>query len=554
MASNFDSDSLKTVLARPVAALLLIIAGCGSAAAQTTADAYPYSWGHPGCPCSSVLHTGSPPEAGLLPQALDDIDGTVSRILVRRVTPGAVVLVARRGTIAKWKAYGYASIYKNDKYDFVANALPMRKNEIFDLASVSKLFTATAIMQLWDEGKFKLDDPVAKYLPAFGVHGKGNVTIRELLTHTSGFQPDPATPLYKIPGTRKDRLKNVLGLPLKYAPGTRYVYSDINFIVLDALIERLSGEREDAFIRQHLTNPLHMTDTMYNPPASLKPRIAASEYQPWTHRGLLWGQVDDENAWALGGVAGHAGLFSSAHDLAILGQMMLNSGTYNGIRILSQRAVKLLLTNWDKKFPGNATGLGWSINRDYFMGALSGPDTAGHEGFTGTTIVIDTKNDVVGVLLMNRVHPTRNGASDVVARRQVYTNIADAIPVAIPGGGEAWFSGYGNSLDRKLTSKVGAHSKILSFQTWYRTEPGKDFGIVEASTDGAHWSVLGRLTGYSDAWQTKKFALPADARYIQFDYRTNASINGRGWYLHDVQIDGHRVGNYEKSDWVRRGY
>lgn len=248
--------------------------------AKTTARVYPDSWGHPGCPCLSALHSGSSAAAGLLPQALDDIEGTIRRILVRRVPPGAVVLVARRGTVAKWKAYGYASIYKNDKYDFVADPLAMQKNEIFDLASVSKLFTATAIMQLWDEGKFKLDDPVAKYLPRFGVNGKERVTIKELLTHTSGSKPDPTIPLYKIPGMREDRLNYVLGLPLKYTPGTRYVYSDVNFIVLGALTEHVSGAHEDAFIRRHLTQPLGMADTMYNPPASLKPRITASDYQP----------------------------------------------------------------------------------------------------------------------------------------------------------------------------------------------------------------------------------------------------------------------------------
>jgi CubicO group peptidase (beta-lactamase class C family) len=552
MVLNVPARRLKAVAAGFAAVSLLLIAGCTSVPTRTTVPADAYSWGHPGCPCTSVLRPGSPSAAGLLPQALDDIDGTVSRILVRRVTPGAVVLVARRGTIAKWSAYGYASIYKNDKYDAVANPLAMQKDEIFDLASVSKLFTATAIMQLWDQGKFKLDDPVAKYLPRFGAHGKEHVTIKELLTHTSGFQPDPTTPLYKVPGTRKDRLDYVLGLPLKYAPGSRYVYSDINFIVLGALIEHLSGTREDAFIHQHLSQPLDMADTMYDPPANLKPRIAASEYQPWTDRGLLWGQVDDENAWALGGVAGHAGLFSSARDLAVFGQMMLNGGTYNGVRVLSQRAVKLLLTDFDKKFPGNSTGLGWSIDRDYFMGALSGPDTAGHEGFTGTTIVIDTKNDVVGVLLMNRVHPTRNGASDVVARREVSTDIANAIPGSTPGAGTSWFSGYGNELHRKLTAKVGTPGRMLSFKTWYRTEPDKDFGIVEASADGTHWSLLGRLTGSSDGWQTKEFALPADANYIRFDYQTDARINGRGWYLHDVQVDGHEVRSFQKSGWVRR--
>jgi CubicO group peptidase (beta-lactamase class C family) len=434
----------------------------------------------------------------------------------------------------------------------------MKKNTIFDLASVTKLFTATAIMQLWDRGKLKLDDPVAKYLPEFGVNGKENVTIRELLAHTSGFRPDPPIPLYKIPGNRAKRLHYVLTLPLEYPPDTHYVYSDINFITLGALIERLSGEREDVFVHRHIAKPLHMADTMYNPPASLKPRIAATEYQPWSGRGLLWGQVDDENAWALGGVAGHAGLFSSAHDLAIFGQMMLNGGAYNGRRILSKRAVKLLSTNWDKKFPDDATGLGWSIDRGYFMGALSGPHTLGHEGFTGTTIVINKKNDIVAVLLMNRVHPTRHGASDVVARRQVYTDAADAIPVAVPGGGKAWFSGYGDYLNRTLAAKVAANGKAeLSFQTWYRTEPGDDYGTVEASSDGVHWQPIARIAGSSRGWRTKTLALPAKTRYIQFRYRTDSEVNGRGWYVHGVAVKANGQTShpkFENTDWLRREY
>jgi hypothetical protein len=153
---------------------------------------------------------------------------------------------------------------------------------------------------------------------------------------------------------------------------------------------------------------------------------------------------------------------------------------------------------------------------------------------------------------MNRVHPTRNGASDVVARREVYTDIANAIPVAMPGAGAAWFSGYGNDLQRKLTAKLGTPGNRLSFKTWYRTQPDKDFGTVEVSPDGTRWTVLGRLTGYSDGWRTKEFALPADAHYIRFDYQTDKRINGRGWYLHDLQVDGHKIQNFEKSDWVRR--
>lgn len=260
-------------------------------------------------------------------------------------------------------------------------------------------------MQLWDEGKIDLDTPVAKYLPEFGVNGKSVITIRELLTHTSGLVTDPSTPLFDIPGGRQDRIDYVLQLPLDYPPETHYVYSDSNFITLGAVIEKISGEREDEFVRRHIAASLHMSSNMYTPPASLKSRIAASEYQPWNDRGLLWGQVEDGNAWALGGVAGHAGLFSDAHALAVFGQMMLNDGSYEGKQVLSKRAIKLIETDWDAKFPGDSTGLGWSINRGYLMGALTGAHTIGHEGYTGTIITINKPNDVVAILLTNRCIP-----------------------------------------------------------------------------------------------------------------------------------------------------
>ena len=541
-----------------LAVLAVVLIGIGTAPARASGTPQSHSWNHPDCPCATVLRDGSAAEAGLVPQALDDVDGTVSRAIARRVAPGAVVLVARRGVIAKWKAYGYASLYENGDYALAADPRPMQKDEMFDLASVSKLFTAVAIMQLWDEGKFKLDDPVAKYLPQFGVHGKEDVTIRELLTHTSGFRPDPPTPLYEIPGSRKDRMDYVLQLPHEHPPGTHYVYSDINFITLGALIEHLSGEREDVFIRKHLTGPLHMTDTMYDPPAKLKPRIAATEYQPWTHRGMLWGSVDDENAWALGGVAGHAGVFGTAHDLAIFGQMMLNGGAYDGVRVLSKRAVDLLLTNWNQKFPDDAIGLGWSIDQPWYQGALAGPHTSGHEGFTGTALTINTRNDIVTIVLTNRVHPNRHGPSSVTALHDINTDIANAIPVAPPAGGATWFSGYGDYLNRLLTAKIGPHNDAkLSFQTWYRLQDGDDYGSIEASPDGVHWQVLDLLTGSSDGWRSKTVTLPSNARYIQFRYRTDDKINGRGWYVDDLQVHaGGKTAQPQITDneWQERGY
>ena len=493
--------------------------------------------------------------AGLESHALHEIDGAIARALVRRVFPGAVVLVARRGVIAKWDAYGYASIYTDGDYGTDTHPLPMpasearpsslapmQRDEIFDLASVTKLFTAVAVMQLWDQGKFKLDDPVAKYLPGFGVNGKAAVTIRELLTHTSGVEPDPPTPLYDIKGTRAHRLHYVMGLPLEYPPNTHYVYSDINFIMLGALIEKLSGVREDVFIREHITQPLHLASTLYNPPADLQPRIAATEYQPWLQRGMLRGQVEDGNAWALDGVAGHAGLFSSAHDLAIFGQMMLNGGTYDGTRILSARAVQLMLTRSDgnfpnARFPGLHEGLGWWLNMPMFVGALAGPHTAGHEGYTGTMVAIDRDNDLVVIVLTNRVHPTRNGPSVAPTFRELYTRIADAIPVTPPGPGDTWFAGYGDHLNRTLTLTLAPHANAeLTFGTWYRIQPDADYGVIEATPDGEHWTTLRTLTGMGDGWMAQRIPLPANARQVRFRYQTDASINGRGWYVHAIAV------------------
>lgn len=556
MVASVDCKTARNIgkllvwLAIAVAPLSVTWAGQG-------AGQHPYPWDAPGCPCEPVLGEGPPRSAGLVEAPLDAMDGTIHRILARRVAPGAVVLVARRGVIAKWKAYGEAAVYTNADYDTMAHPVPMAKDTIFDLASVSKLFTATAVMQLWDEGKLSLDAPVAKYLPKFAAHGKQNVTVRELLTHTSGLAPDPPIPLYEIQGDRQSRIDNVLQQPLVYTPGTKYVYSDMNFITLGALVEKLSGEREDVFVRRHITEPLHMADTMYDPPASLRPRIAATEYQPWTQRGLLWGQVDDENAWALGGVAGHAGLFSDARDLATFAQMMLDDGIYAGQHILSARAVQLIGTNWDKDFPDDATGLGWSIDRGYMMGALSGPHTIGHEGYTGTMIAINKPNDVVAILLTNRVHPTRDGASVVTAIRQVFTDIAAAIPVAIPGGGDAWFAGYGEFMNRKLTARIDAGSDgTLSFQTWYRNEPGDARAIIQASPDGVQWTPLARLAGSSDGWQSKTYKLPSGTRYVQFLYRAPSEVNGRGWYVHDVKVGSRSVTSWIKSrtDWLRQGY
>ncbi|MDO6447968.1 serine hydrolase domain-containing protein [Oceanobacillus profundus] len=363
----------------------------------------------------------------MLQQPLDDLDDEIEEALADRVMPGAVVLIARDGEIVKHQAYGYAARYTDDQFTEMDEPVSMQEDTIFDVASISKLFTATAIMQLWDQGAFELDDPVYWYIPEFAAQGKEDVTIRHLLTHTSGFRPSTTEPIHEMEGTREELLDFVLNEPLQNPPGTAYVYSDVDYITLGVLIERVSGERQDDFVREFITEPLNMSDTMYDPSADLQHRIAATEYQPWTNRGIVWGSVHDEKAWALDGVAGHAGVFSSASDLAVFAEMMLNKGNYEGTQILTEEAFEQINTNWNEAFPGQDQGIGWELNQEWYMDDLAEFNTMGHTGYTGTSIVVSPNKESVTILLTNRVHPTRNTVSTNTIRRKAAEKTADSI-------------------------------------------------------------------------------------------------------------------------------
>ncbi|HLR63448.1 MAG TPA: serine hydrolase domain-containing protein [Lentibacillus sp.] len=372
-----------------------------------------------------IVEPGPPGSVQMLQEPLDEIDGVIQQGITDRYMAGSVVLAAKSGTIVKEDAYGYAARYLDDDFTEMENPVEMQTDTIFDLASITKVFTATAAMQLYEQGEFNLDDPVADYIPQFAQNGKSDVTIRQLLTHTSGF---PAwIPLYQTTDSREEAYQEVFSTPLDHEPGTHYGYSDLNMITIGALIEKISGERLDQYIKANITEPLGMTDTMFSPPESLKDRIAATEYQPQTDREIVWGEVHDENAWAMDGVAGHAGLFSTAQDLAVFAQMILNDGQYDGTRILETETVEKMETNQLPDFPDNAHSLAWELNQDWYMGDLSGPTTMGHTGFTGTSIVIDPEKETVAILLTNKVHPTREAPSTNPIRQAVAGKTADAI-------------------------------------------------------------------------------------------------------------------------------
>jgi CubicO group peptidase (beta-lactamase class C family) len=283
----------------------------------------------------------------------------------------------------------------------------------FDLASLTKLFTAVAAVQQIERGTLGIDARVGAYLPDFPAAARHGITVRQLLTHTSGLRPE--LPLYDCPD-HASRLAMLRAEPPVRAPGTP-VYSDLNPLLLQHVLERATGRALDVLIHEGITRPLGMTSTRFGP----CPGAAATEDQrrPWAkaNRGMLRGEVHDENAWALGGVAGHAGLFSTAPDLAVFCRTLLAGGSYGPARILGPDFVELLLT---------PPGLGFLVDQEWFMGELAGRGAAGHTGFTGTSLVLDPATDTFLILLANTVHPRRR-PPDSTPRAAAATRLARAV-------------------------------------------------------------------------------------------------------------------------------
>jgi CubicO group peptidase (beta-lactamase class C family) len=285
--------------------------------------------------------------------------------------------------------------------------------------------TTTAAMILEEEGRLDLDRAVAHYLPGFNTPDKAAITPRMLLVHNSGMRSYHV--LYREAKGREEYLKAINARPLAHPPGTHTEYIDWNLILLQLVIERVTGETLDVFLRKRVFEPLGMRDTRFNPPESLRPRIAPTEVQAF-RGGQVWGVVHDENAWSLGGVAGHAGLFSSARDLAVFATMMLNGGEHGGVRILRPETI----SRWTRRQnPGSSSrALGWDTPYPgSSAGRLFSPTSFGHTGFTGTSIWMDPVNRVFVVLLTNRINPTRDNPRLGPLRSAV----ADAVQGSVAG-------------------------------------------------------------------------------------------------------------------------
>ncbi len=329
--------------------------------------------------------------------------------------PGGALAVGRYGRIVHMKGYGQLDTAKaSGKVD---------ENTIYDMASLTKVIaTTTASMILEEQGLLDLDRTVASYLPEFNAPDKAGITVRMIVTHRGGLEAFAA--LYKTFKGRDQYLAQISARPLKSLPGTETVYSDWDMILQQLIIERITGVTLDRFVDEHVFKPLGMTSTMFNPDSSLLARIAPTEIDT-ARGGLVHGKVHDENAWAMGGVSGHAGLFSTARDLAIFAQMLLNGGSYNGVRIVKPET----LARWTApQTRGSSRALGWdtpskgSSSGDYFS-----PRSFGHTGFTGTSIWIDPERGLYVILLTNRVDPVRDNTKHVPLRRAV----ADAAQTAV---------------------------------------------------------------------------------------------------------------------------
>ena len=358
-----------------------------------------------------------PSAVGMSAARLATIDRVIERGIKAGGYPGAAVVVGRKGATVWEKGFGRLG-WTSESGSVVA------ERTIYDLASLTKVVgTTTAVMILFDEGKIHLDDRVSQYIPEFTGGGKEIVTLRMLLEHRSGL---PAgRDLWRIAHTPEEARAAVISTPLFAAPGQYFEYSDLGADMLGFTVEAVAGEKLDTFLDRRVFTPLGMSDTHYRPDASLRGRIAPTELTP--PRGYpLRGEVHDENAYALGGVAGHAGLFSTVSDLSLFAQMMLNGGSYNGTRIIADSTVQL--------FTRRAAGtraLGWDTCAGaYGCGKYLGADAYGHTGYTGTSLWIDPDRDMFVILLTNRVHAAKARRPAKVIS-DVRADLADAAALAV---------------------------------------------------------------------------------------------------------------------------
>ncbi len=363
---------------------------------------------------SEVLNPARPEEVGMSSRRLSRIDVVVAEAIQQGDVPGAVVLAARQGRIVYRKAFGHLALQPRKE--------PMTIDTVFDLASLTKVVaTAPSVMILVEEGSLTLSDPASLFLPGFSQHGKENITILSLLTHFSGLRP----------GLDQDEIWNGFEEAVRRAgeeqlvavPRSRFIYSDINYIVLSAVVAEAAGTPLDEFSTARVFSPLGMKHTTFNPSRSWKARIAPTEAR---NGRMLRGRVHDPTSGRMGGMSGNAGLFSTAGDLAVYAQMLLNRGIYNGTRILSPMSVERMTRNQSPPEQDSWRGVGFDIRTSFSSssGDLFPIGSFGHTGFTGTSLWIDPSSQAFLIILTSRLHPHSQG--DVGRLRRQLANIVAA--------------------------------------------------------------------------------------------------------------------------------
>jgi CubicO group peptidase (beta-lactamase class C family) len=351
------------------------------------------------------------------------VDSVIEVALREGAAPGAALVVGRRGSLVRVRGYG--------RIDWHPASPEVTDSTLFDLASLTKpMGTATVAAQLVQEGRLGLDVPIHHYLSTWPAHGPhGQITARHLLAHSSGLPP--GTDIWRGNGARNERIARLAALPVRHAPGARREYSDIGMILLGAILEEITGSRLDDLLRVRVFTPLAMHDTRFNPLVRRDDggftlqQIAPTEFDGTLRRTLVHGVVHDLNAWILDGVAGHAGLFSSARDMAVYGQTLLDGAGGRGTPIFGEG----LFARWLQQHRAFDRPLGWDVptGENSAAGRFFTSSSFGHTGFTGTSIWIDPERGVFVVLLTNRLNPTARNQRHVQLRRDLH----DAVQLAI---------------------------------------------------------------------------------------------------------------------------
>ncbi|MGH7605248.1 MAG: serine hydrolase domain-containing protein [Gemmatimonadaceae bacterium] len=410
---------------------LLILSGCGFLSACAPAPTLrPEIRLVP----TTFLVRARPRSVGMSADLNARLDSIVAAGIADGAAPGVALAVGRYGRLIHLRGYGHI--------DVPSDSPPVTDSTMFDMASLTKVVaTTTAAMMLEDDGKLNLDAPINSYLPEITDTAKAKITVRMIVTHSGGFEA--FAPLWKDFRGRAQYLAQINARPLAYVPGDSTVYSDWDFVLMGLIVERITGMPLDQFVATRIWQQLGMRDTGFNPlaPGAIPPdsactagfradnpllaRIAVTEIDTVYRHIHVHGIVHDENACALGGVAGHAGLFSSARDVAVFCQMLLNGGEYNGVRLIQPATI----ARWTApQYPKSSRALGWDTPSDRSSaGHYFSARSFGHTGFTGTSIWVDPERGIFVVLLTNRVDPTRANRREEPLRR----DIADAVEAAI---------------------------------------------------------------------------------------------------------------------------